>query len=88
MQLLLTTKRHFTIALWMPVKTIGNYPGVFERMLQSVMRRVEVCVESSGGHLEQLLQMYSFNHNTQIKCFWMHVHMDLTFLFRNVELEL
>jgi hypothetical protein len=29
---------------------IPNYPGIFERMRRSMMRRVEVCIESHGGH--------------------------------------
>jgi hypothetical protein len=41
MQLLLTMKRDFTIALWMPVKTIQDYPGIFEQMQWSMMRFVE-----------------------------------------------
>jgi hypothetical protein len=27
-------------------QTIHNYPGILERMLRSVMRRVEACIES------------------------------------------
>jgi hypothetical protein len=36
-------------------QTIRNCPGNFARMRRSVMRRVEACNESHGGHLEQLL---------------------------------
>jgi transposase len=36
-------------------QTIRNYPGIFERMRRSMMRRVKVCIESHGGHFEQLL---------------------------------
>jgi hypothetical protein len=39
MQLLLTTKRHFTVALWTPFKTIRNFPGIFERMRRAMLRR-------------------------------------------------
>jgi hypothetical protein len=34
--------------------TIRNYPSI-ERMRRSVMRRVEACIESHGGHFEHLL---------------------------------
>jgi hypothetical protein len=33
---------------------IRNYPGIYERMRQSMMRRVETCIDSHGGHFEQL----------------------------------
>jgi hypothetical protein len=36
-------------------QTIRNYPGIFERMRRSMMRRVEACTESHGGHFEHLL---------------------------------
>jgi hypothetical protein len=36
-------------------QTIRNYPGIFERMRRSMMRRVEACIESYGGHFEHLL---------------------------------
>jgi hypothetical protein len=36
-------------------QTIRNYPGIFERMRRSIMRRVEAWIESDGGHLEHLL---------------------------------
>jgi hypothetical protein len=36
-------------------QTIGNCPGIFARIRRSMMRRVEVCIESHGGHLEHLL---------------------------------
>jgi hypothetical protein len=35
-------------------QTILSCPGIFERMRRSVMRRVEVCIESQG-HFEHLL---------------------------------
>jgi hypothetical protein len=31
-------------------QTIRNCPGIFERMRRSMMRRVEACIESHGGH--------------------------------------
>jgi hypothetical protein len=34
---------------------IRNYPGIFERISRSMMRRVEACIESRGGHFEHLL---------------------------------
>jgi hypothetical protein len=36
-------------------QTIRNYPGIFERMGRSIMRRVEACTESHGGKFEHLL---------------------------------
>jgi hypothetical protein len=36
-------------------QTIRNYPGIFERLRRSTMRRVEACIESHVGHLEHLL---------------------------------
>jgi hypothetical protein len=36
-------------------QTIRNYPGIFERMRRSTMRRVEAYIESHGGHSERLL---------------------------------
>jgi hypothetical protein len=47
-------------------QTIHNYPGIFERMRWSMMRRVEACIESHGGYFEYLLKMYSFSCNSQI----------------------
>jgi hypothetical protein len=35
-------------------QTVRNYPGIFERMRWSMIRRVEACIESHGGHLEHL----------------------------------
>jgi hypothetical protein len=36
-------------------QTIRNYPDIFERMLPSMMRCVEVCIESRGEHFEHVL---------------------------------
>jgi hypothetical protein len=36
-------------------QTIRNYPGIFERMLWSMTRRVEACIESHEGHFKHLL---------------------------------
>jgi hypothetical protein len=36
-------------------QTVRNYPGIFARMRRSMMRRVEACTESHGGHFEHLL---------------------------------
>jgi hypothetical protein len=36
-------------------QTIRNYPSIFEWMRRSMMRRVEACIESRGGHFECLL---------------------------------
>jgi hypothetical protein len=35
-------------------QTIHKYPSIFEPMLQSMMRCVEACIESHGGHFEEL----------------------------------
>jgi hypothetical protein len=36
-------------------QTICNYGGIFERMLWSMMRRIEVYFKSHEGHFEHLL---------------------------------
>jgi hypothetical protein len=36
-------------------QTIRNCPGIFEWMWRTMMRRVEACIESHGGHFEQFL---------------------------------
>jgi hypothetical protein len=35
--------------------TIRNYSAIFAQMPQFMMRRVEACIESHGGHFEHLL---------------------------------
>jgi hypothetical protein len=35
-------------------QTLRNYPGIFERMRRSMIRRTEACIESHGGHFEHL----------------------------------
>jgi hypothetical protein len=35
-------------------QTVCNYPGIFERMQQYMMRRVEACIEYHGGHFEHI----------------------------------
>jgi hypothetical protein len=52
-------------------QTIRSYPGIFERMWQSLMRRVEACIESHAG------QVYSFSYNSQIKRFRAHAGMNI-----------
>jgi hypothetical protein len=68
-------------------QTIRNYPGIFERMRQPMMRRVEAGIESCGGHFGHLLQMYSFSCNSQIKCFRTHVVTDIFSCF-GIRMEL
>jgi hypothetical protein len=63
MQLLLTMKMHFTIAMWMPVKTIRNCTGIFVRMRRSTMRRVEAFIESHGGHFQRTLSAVTHKLN-------------------------
>ena len=36
-------------------ETIRNHQGVFERVRQSMIRRVHACLEARGGHFEHLL---------------------------------
>jgi hypothetical protein len=36
-------------------QTIRNYTGIFGRMWRPMMRLVEACIESHGGHFEHLL---------------------------------
>jgi hypothetical protein len=45
-------------------QTIRTYPGLFERMRRSVMRRVEASIVSRGGRFE-----HSFRCNSQAKRF-------------------
>jgi hypothetical protein len=42
----LTTKRHFTILLWMPVRLSSTTPA---HLRLSMMRHVKACVETHGG---------------------------------------
>jgi hypothetical protein len=51
--LLLTKKRHF-IALWMPLETIRNYPGISKGM-RWYMICVDLWAQPHGGHFEHLL---------------------------------
>jgi hypothetical protein len=53
MQILLTTKRHFTVALWMLVRLARNYTGVFERTRRSMR-----CVEGTFNLMEDILSAY------------------------------
>jgi hypothetical protein len=53
-------------------QTIRNCPGIFESTRWSMMRRVQAWIESRGGDVQQLLQMYSFSYNSEIKCFQTH----------------
>jgi hypothetical protein len=38
-------------------QTIRNYPGIFERMRRSMMRRVEACIKSHGGNSEHIINV-------------------------------
>jgi hypothetical protein len=62
-------------------QTIHNYPGIFERRRRPMIRHVEACIESHGGHFEHLVQVNFFSYNSQIKCFRTHVHMDILSCF-------
>lgn len=62
--------------------TIHNHTDIFERKRRSMMRHVEAHTESHRGHSEHLVSMYSFIHNSQIKCFQCfqtHVDLDISF---------
>jgi hypothetical protein len=77
MQLPLTTKRHFTIALWMPVRLPATTPAPLNGCCGpwwDVSRR-------ALNIMEDLLYMYSFSYNSQIKCFRTHVDMDICSCF-------
>jgi hypothetical protein len=50
---LLKTKRHFTVALLVPL--IRNTIRICERTPQSVMRRIEACIGSHGEQSRNLL---------------------------------
>jgi hypothetical protein len=43
-------KLHMTIVNC--CQTIRNYPGIFERIRQSLIRRAQACVKYHGGHFE------------------------------------
>jgi hypothetical protein len=58
-------------------QTIRSYPGIFERMRRSMMRRVEACIESHEGYSQHLLYKYAFSYSSQVKCFRTHVDMDI-----------
>jgi hypothetical protein len=68
--------RHFTIALWIHVKTISSHPRIFGRMRRFMMKRVEACIVFHGGHFEHSLYMYiySFSYNSPIKYFRTHTN--------------
>lgn len=53
---LLTVRRHFTLAFWMPLRLSAT--AIFERMKRFNMRRVEECIESRRRDFEHLLQIY------------------------------
>jgi hypothetical protein len=36
-------------------QTIRNHPGIFKRMRRSMMRGIEACIQSYGGHFVHLL---------------------------------
>jgi hypothetical protein len=75
MQLLLTKKSRFTIALWMPVKTIRNCSGISERMRRSKTSHAGTLIESHGGHFEHLSEIYSYSCNSEMKCLRTQVDM-------------
>jgi hypothetical protein len=78
MQLLLTTKSHFTIILWMP-ETISNYPHLW----MDVAVHDETCWNVHWILLHSTfwaLQVYSFSYNSQINCVQTHADTDI-FLF-------
>jgi hypothetical protein len=62
-------------------QTICNYLGIFEQMRRFMMRCVEECIESHGGHFEHLLYVYSFSYNSKMKCFRAHVDMNMVSCF-------
>jgi hypothetical protein len=45
---------------------IRNYPGIYERIRQSMMRRVEACIKSRGHYFDILFCMFCFSYNSQI----------------------
>jgi hypothetical protein len=79
MQLQLTTKRQLYHCTLDACQTIRNYPGIFERMRRSMMRRIEACIESDGVHFEHL--MYSFSYNSQMFTGHANEYMDIFYCF-------
>jgi hypothetical protein len=41
-------------------QAIRNYPGIFEWMRRSMMRRVEAYIESHGGHVSRHVLIWTF----------------------------
>jgi hypothetical protein len=68
MELLLTTKIHFTIAIMDACQTIRIYPGIFERMRRSMMRR-------ALNLMQGILEMNSTNEMFSDTCWRGHFHI-------------
>jgi hypothetical protein len=47
-------------------QAISNHPGTSEWMRQPMIRRVEVHIESHGGHSEHLIEVYPLSDSSQI----------------------
>jgi hypothetical protein len=60
-------------------ETICNNPSFFEHMWRPMMRLVEACIQSHGGHFEHLLLRHSFSYISPIECFRTHGGMDFSF---------
>jgi hypothetical protein len=82
MQLLLTTKRHFTIALWMPVRLSATTAA----SLNGCCGPWWDVSRFALNLMEEILRTYhkckSFSYNSQIKCFRIHVDIDIFSCFR------
>ena len=51
---------------------IAEIPGVFERVRQSLHRRMHACIDADWRHFEQLLQIHI--ENTSNSVFFVHNH--------------
>jgi hypothetical protein len=67
MQFLLTTIRHFTIGLWMPV-----------RISATTREHLNGSGGPPWGYLKHSVQMYSFNCNLQINRFQTHFYTGIS----------
>jgi hypothetical protein len=55
--------KKFTNAILMPVKAFVTAPGCLKNIRKSMIRRVHVCVGSSGGHFENFFVNFDLINN-------------------------
>lgn len=67
-------------------QTICNYPRIFERVRQSMIRRAQACIKSRGGHFALLINASFQWCNLEKKSLRTHICMNFIFLFWYAEL--